>query len=438
MRLVKPWQEIKLNLIPCEGRSMANLFEIDPNPGQPRILFIGLASSSHNHSWVDLLESSKFNMRLFSTPYGVPPSYWNVRTYITEPHWGQNNNIRRYLYRKNLPGKIKFYLDSFNKHLFTDIGLGFNSRPEVWLSQIIKEWRPDIIHTLGLFDGQGGIFYYNMRRQYHLEGIGKWVLQLRGGSDLTLRRHNPEFIETIRNVLMECDQILSDNYLNIKYAIEMGIPSGKFAKIVPVPGTGGVDIDNICANGYLPPSQRQRLILWPKAYESQWSKALPVLEAIKTVWDDIQPCEIYILYIASEVREWYLSLPERIRQNCHVSERVPREQVLSLMKRARVMLAPSLIDGVPNILYEAMAFGAFPIISPLETILPLVKENENVLFARNLYPDEIAKALICAMKDDVLIDKAAVSNFKIVESVANKQTIKTQVVNFYTDLLKFA
>ena len=50
--------------------------------------------------------------------------------------------------------------------------------------------------------------------------------------------------------------------------------------------------------------------------------------------------------------------------------------------------------------------GAFPIVSPLETITNLIKQDENVLFARNLYPNEIADALIRAMMDDELVDQS--------------------------------
>ena len=104
------------------------------------------------------------------------------------------------------------------------------------------------------------------------------------------------------------------------------------------------------------------------------------------------------------------------------------------MERARILLAPSLIDGVPNSLYDAIVSGAFPIVSPLETIMPVVNQQENVLFARNLYPHEIADALVHAMNDDALVDKAAENNFKLVRTIANRQTIKTNVVNYYKRL----
>ena len=304
-----------------------------------------------------------------------------------------------------------------------------------WLADVIRHWQPDIIHTLGMFDDQGGLFYYEIRERYNLQGIGKWILQTRGGSDLALRRYNSEFVPVIRKMFNACHQIISDNTANIRYAQEFGIAPEKFASIVPVPGTGGMEIDELSQN-FLPPSQRKRIILWPKAYESQWSKALPVLEAIQLAWDKIQPCEIYILAITPEVREWFLSIPAAIQRHCHIEGRISRIEVLSLMKRARVLLIPSLIDGIPNSLYEAMAMGAFPVVSPLETIQPIVENEKNVLFARNLYPEEISAALIRAMNNNALVDQSAQNNLSLVKSIADRATIKTKVVKYYADLTR--
>jgi glycosyltransferase involved in cell wall biosynthesis len=95
------------------------------------------------------------------------------------------------------------------------------------------------------------------------------------------------------------------------------------------------------------------------------------------------------------------------------------------------MLAPTLIDGIPNSLYEAMASGAFPILSPIETILSVVKNEENVLFARNLYPHEIADALARAMTDDALVDAASQKNLELVRRVASRDLIRPRVIEFY-------
>jgi glycosyltransferase involved in cell wall biosynthesis len=92
------------------------------------------------------------------------------------------------------------------------------------------------------------------------------------------------------------------------------------------------------------------------------------------------------------------------------------------------------VDGTPNSMFEAMAAGALPIVSPLETIVPVVEDGRNVLFARNLYPEEIASALVRAMTDDALVDEAARRNLELVSRVADRDEVRARVVKFYESL----
>ena len=390
-------------------------------------MFIGLGTSSHTQSWIELLENSELNVRLFAIPGGQPPLNWLIPTYISQVK-GKNNKIREYLHDGN---------NSFFSRIFIKVAkkLGYPLfTPSKWLAKIIREWKPDIIHTLGLFDEQGGEYYLKVRKEFKLEHIGKWVLQLRGGSDMTLRHNLPECQPMLTRALTECDYLICDNYKNIDYCEEFGVPRSKFAPFVPVPGSGGMKISNNSVSRQVIPSKRERIILWPKAYDCIWSKGVPVIAAIQSAWERIYPCEIYMLAISPEIYQWFYTLPLKIREHVHIFDRIPRQDALLLMKRARIMLAPSLVDGVPNSLYEAMAYGAFPIVSPLETIIPIVKQEENVLFARNIYPDEISDTLIRAMNEDELVDRAAVKNFELVAKLVDRELISQKVVEFYKSI----
>ena len=442
-------------------RALFGDFDADPYPGRPKILFIGVATSTHTHSWVDLLDETEMNVRLFAlpTPGGIPPEDWKVRTYVTAdtcPKLDKDTRVSLYslnpvrwrdrILRKILrkTGLVPLFLDDtkekrwlaqiirrWRPYVVHTLELGPKELQERWLAQIIRCWRPDIIHTLGL--DPAGYFYFRVCSRLELTGIGKWVLQLRGGSDLTLSRLDPEASIRIGRVLRECDQLVSDNEQNFDFALEMGARKEQISPLGTVPGTGGVDVTPLAQSWHDFPSSR-RIILWPKAYECPWSKALPVFEALNLAWDRIQPCELYMLAMNAETRMWYWALPERIRQFCHAEDRIPRDKVLELMVQARVMLAPSLVDGTPNSMFEAMAAGAFPIVSPLETMQPLVENEQNVLFARNLYPYDIAEALCRAMSDDALVDSAAEINLKLVRRVADRSEIRPRVIEYYERL----
>ena len=415
--------------MPSVNGHMNGRFNSDPFPGRPRILFIGLGENSHTHSWIDLLEGARFNVRLFSMHTGSPPDDWSVRTYVTSYHGPRlRTNTRTPLYPVN----------SVRRFVKRQVARAFGM-PDVqslagrWLAKILREWRPDIIHTLGI--EQGGEFYLAVRRKFGLDGIGKWVLQTRGGSDLALTHLDPERRRQLTDILGACDQLISDNRENFRIARQLGVREEQLATLAPVPGTGGVDVETLQKKWQGPTSSR-RVIVWPKAYDSAWGKMLPTFEALKQIWDRIQPCEIHMLSMTPESNMWYWSLPEAIRRSCRPRERVARAEVLEIMPQARVMLAPALIDGVPNSLYEAMACGAFPIVSPLETILAVVKNEENVLFARNLYPNEIADALGRAMTDDVLVDAAAQKNLELVRRIASRDLIRPRVIEFYERLAR--
>ena len=309
------------------------------------------------------------------------------------------------------------------------------STAEAWLEQVISEWQPDIIHTIGFFDGQGGEFYYETIQRHQVNISGQWVLQLAGGSDLSPRWLNPEVLSRLKDILLKCDQILVDNVANIHYLKNLEVPSHKIAAINPVPGGGGLDVDKLLPMWKEVPSKR-RSILIPKMYESLWSKGMPILEAIQIAWNKIRPCEINILASSQDIKLWYWTLPEDLRKSVRILGSIPKSRVLEIMCKSRVVLAPSLVDGIPNVLFEAMATGAFPIVSPLETIRTVVNNEENVLFARNLYPTEIADALIRILTDDQLVDSAAQTNLTLVRKLANRKTIERKVIRYYENLVE--
>jgi len=436
-------------------------FERDPYPGRPKILFIGSPFSTHTHTWIDLLSGTDLNVRLFGAGDGCPPPIWKVKTYLTAPYLpeGLDPTTRVCLFPR--PEEYGCYGSMFGRALriAKPVCRGFfrifsvNSRRETkkeikrvgwigfaakvpsqerWLAQIIRKWNPDIIQTLGL--DPASLFYFSARQDFKLAGIGTWILQLRGGSDLTLSHLDPEAADRIGPALRACDQLVSDNRVNFQIVRKLGVKEEQISPISPVPGTGGIDVESLRRRWDSLPSKRERIIVWPKTYECPWSKALPVFEALKLVWDRIKPCTIYMLTVNPEAKMWFFTLTDEIRTSCRTFTGIPREEVIALMTRSRVMLAPSLVDGVPNSLYEAMACGSFPIISPLETITPILENEKNALFARNLYPEEIADSLVRAMTDDRLVDNAATLNVEIVTRLADRREIERRVVDYYGKL----
>ena len=474
--------------------SETEIFDRDDHPGAPRILFIGSAQSSHTHAWMQLLDGTGLNARLFS-PIGddqLPPADFAPRCYFTIPGLRLNTANRRNLlaapadaaedalagakperlrqvlavaeqrgmareqlrdYRLTRGQRARGMLRQLRRLLLPlpvppgllagqplpwlpPMPLAVDLMPhgpttaEAALLEVIKHWRPDIVHTFGFFDA--GRWFHDIHRRHGLAGKLRWVIQFRGGSDLSIRRHIPARRNAIIAAAQDADLVVNDNLTERDYLRAWGIPPERFATLTPVPGSGGVEVP--ASLEALTPTSARDVILWPKAYSIQTAQGLPVLEALRLAWDRLPPCRIVMLWaMQPDFLEWVEALPPPLRAACEVHDRVSRSEVFTLLRQARVLLAPSLADGRPNVLFEAGVSGAVPILSPIPTITEFVT-HEHALFARNLYPEEIAEALVRAMTDDALVDRLAAANLELVRRVADRTAIAPQVQAFYRGL----
>ena len=134
------------------------------------------------------------------------------------------------------------------------------------------------------------------------------------------------------------------------------------------------------------------------------------------------------------VRHAVSGLPEDIRSHIDLHQRIPRPVMLGLMKRSRVVMAPSLLEGIPNALYEAMAAQCVPVFSSLPTYRDLCTADENIIYAANLNSEEIAAGLIRALTDDALADKIAAANTLLVARIANRRQIAENIIRLYREL----
>ena len=392
-------------------------------PGHPKILFVCLMTSTHTHSWLSLLKDMKINVRVYAID-GFMPNYFNLPTHLLKEDY-----LSRFANKD-------FYWNKFGIAIRGSailFGKDVSFLDNILLPRAIRAWKPDIVHTLGF--EPASYVYLKVREILGPKHKAKWIVTARGGPELAIKSKIPEVAEIIANVFRACDQFIADNQQNYNLAMNLGLEKHKVCPLGVVPGTGGIDVDSIISKGYYLPSKKKRIILWPKAYECPASKALPVFEALTICWDSISPCEIYMTAMTQETMMWFMNMPEHIRKSCHINERIPRSDLLEIMLRSRVLLAPSITDGIPNVLYEAMASCVFPIVSPIDSLQNIVSEEDNVLFARNLYPNEISTALIRAMSDDVLVDTAAKRNVELVKSIANKNIIAGKVFKNYINLI---
>ncbi|MBU7583453.1 MAG: glycosyltransferase family 4 protein [Nostoc sp. TH1S01] len=384
-----------------------------------RILFAGELHSSHALNWIDLLSPYKdeFTIRGLHISMCNPPE-----------------TAFQIIEAKDL-SYYEVALQSLKiEHLAVeDIyihGLGsIKSMQLVNALHVIQEFKPHIIHTLGIFPASAFFLRTLFLQNTNSSWEPFWIVQARGGPDIALNRKHPGLAHEIQMILSHCDYFIADNQQNYSFALDMGLSPQKISLTGPVPGAGG--IDPAIFDGVPLPSQKERLILWPKAYNCIQSDGFTVVEALRLALPHIGKFRLVATAATTDVEYWFNTLLNDYGSRVEIHSRLPHEKLLEIYRSARVLLAPSLSDGIPNSMYEAMASHTVPILSPIETLIPLFKDKVHTIYAPNLNPPAIAEALIIAMNNDSLADNIALNNRAWLPTLAGRDAVRDRVIDMY-------
>lgn len=249
-----------------------------------------------------------------------------------------------------------------------------------------------------------------------------------------MNRQNPGLAAEIKAVFNRCDYFIADNQQNYLLALSMGLDPDKLSSTGSVPGAGGVNPGIF--DGVPLPSQKERLILWTKAYNCIQSDGFTVIEGLRLALPYIGDFKLIATAAIPDVEYWFNKFLGDYGSKVEIHSRLPHKQLLEIYRSARVLLAPSLSDGIPNSMYEAMASHTVPILSPIETLMPLFQDKVHTLYAPNLDPPAIAEALILAMNNDNLADSIALTNRAWLPSLAGREVVRDRVVKMYQQVSK--
>lgn len=393
----------------------------------PRILFVCYADSPHSQGWVKLLKDAPFETRIFTTRLRLGESVaaptWVFPTYITlQP-------ARHLRFQAQIFWMLPSILGISSLYSWLEERFSLSTH---YLNWVIRSWKPDIVHSMPT--DTAGKLARRALEQFPPNERPKWIVSSYG-SDVALGLDDPNKSENLKAILDGCDGFMADCRRDRRLAVSGGLDPSKLALKDSVPGQGGLDLDFFAR---LRKADRSRnLILVPKAFERDHAnRALVILEAFRLLGEAVlQDFEIHLLMCSRLVASYLLQMPEWLKKCCHCHGVLPQEEVFELLFRARVVLAPSLSDGTPNVMLEAMAAGALPVMSPIESHQEWITDGKNGLLAHALYPDQIAAALQRALTDNALFERASNLNWEIVRLRANRHELRENVQVYYRSLI---
>jgi glycosyltransferase involved in cell wall biosynthesis len=292
------------------------------------------------------------------------------------------------------------------------------------LRRFIERLKPDLVHALR-------IPYEGMMSAAARRGTGAPLLISTWGNDFTLHAPATRLMSHhTRRTLQAADALHADCQRDVRLARAWGFREEKPALVVP--GNGGVRSDV-----FYPPLQpvEEPVIINPRGFRPYvrndvFFKAIPLILARRP-----QARFIFALMDGEvQAEQWIEELD--IGHAAELLPPLPYSEMAEQFRRAQIVASPSVHDGTPNTLLEGIACGCFPVAGDLESIREWITPDKNGLLFDPADPQSIAAAILMAIENKNLRQKAAGLNQLMIASRAEYRQTMQRAATFYGEVIK--
>ncbi len=382
-----------------------------------KILFIAMSESIHTARWINQIKNNGWKLYLFPSQITNNVNSKIDHVEICIPAFLKD----RKTYLSRIVFKIYNVLNQkINPYYY-----------EKLLAKYIKKIKPDIIHTLET--QAAGYLVYSTKEKYFKNSLFPSWWHTNWGSDIYLFGRLKKHKDKIKEVIGTCDYYSCECNRDLLLAKSFG-----FSKIAfPVyPNTGGFDIDKLieCKKDILKTSKRKIIML--KGYQGWAGRALVGIRALSLIKDYLSGYELFIFSCGEDSVEIAAELFEcesKIKASI-IPPGTSHEGMLKFHGKARISIGLSISDSISTSVLEAMAMGSFPIQSWTSAADEWIKDGESGILVPPEDPDQIAKAIIIALSDDDLVDKAAEKNWETVRKRLDYNDLKQKTINSYNQI----
>ena len=300
------------------------------------------------------------------------------------------------------------------------------------LERRIEEVRPDLVHALRIpFEG---MLAAAARPKAPLL-ISVW------GNDFTLHAPStPLMRSSTRRALACADALHADCRRDVRLAAAWGLRGGR--PTLTLPGNGGVRREVFRPMDVARPEKRQPLPGWtaaaglvlnPRGLRA-YMRTDTFFRAAPRVLGQAPDTDFAAVGMVGdpEVLAWVESLGLGSRTRLLPAQ--DAAGMAALFRAAHVSVSPSVHDGTPNTLLEAMACGCVPVAGDLESIREWIVDGENGLLVDATSPEDLAQAIVRALKDEGWRTWAARRNLEIISERADYEQGMRRAEAFYREL----
>jgi glycosyltransferase involved in cell wall biosynthesis len=294
------------------------------------------------------------------------------------------------------------------------------------LRKFIQEVQPDIIHAMRIpFEGMLTASALGRGNLAPTFIVSVW------GNDFTLHAPSTPLMKSYTKfVLQNVNALHADAERDIRLAHQWGLGEDKLTFVAP--GNGGVRSDI-----FYPPEElvKNPIVINPRGVRpyvrnDSFFKAIPIVLAkrpdAKFVCTSMQG--------ETQAMKWIQEL--QIEDAVDLLPAIPFEKMGDLFRSAQIVVSPSIHDGTPNSLIEAMACGCFPVAGDLESIREWITHGQNGLLFDSNDPQTIADAILLGLEREDLRHDAAGLNTKLISAKADYEMNMKKVEAFYYSVMR--
>jgi glycosyltransferase involved in cell wall biosynthesis len=288
------------------------------------------------------------------------------------------------------------------------------------LHRISQDIQPDLVHAMRIpYEGMTAA----------LAGLSQPLLISVWGNDFTLHAPTTPLMRSLTRHALDAAQALhTDCHRDLRLARAWGFHPTKPGIVIPT--SGGIRREIFYPPQARPGSPR---VINPRGFRA-YVRSDTFFAALPQVLERYPAARFLCPSMAGDPQAGRLLAASGCASQVDLLSHQTPAQMAELYRQAQVAVSPTIHDGTPNTLLEAMACGCFPVAGDLESLREWITPGVNGLLIDPGSPADLAAAILTALDSESLRTKAQVYNQQLIASQAEQSHVMAAAQAFYQEV----
>jgi glycosyltransferase involved in cell wall biosynthesis len=295
------------------------------------------------------------------------------------------------------------------------------------LKSSISEFNPDLIH---FFSSAFSGFWTNRHLTGYVHRMGiPYLLNMRGGGFIKFYQNCTQREKRrILDTLLRADLLLvqSDEWAEYYGSLHPEIRIAVLPNYVLIPD----------ASEFVGVARKQAILFLGHLKVGKGVKLL------LNVWRELQPeFPGWELWLAGPDREQFTAVvkaDEFFRNSVRLHGVVQGEQKAALLKQASIFVLPSMAEGLPNSMLEAMAYKIPVIVTPVGAVPGIITDSENGLLVEVGNQQQLKTAIAGLAGSAEERKRLGEAGYESAQTSHSEQLFTQELIGLYQELLNAA